>query len=111
MFFSLTETGRPHSSISPSDRSSNPAIIRRVVLLPQPDGPRKEKHSPSRTVRLKSLTAVMVPNFLVVKRLVTCRSTIWSVTFYTPFLSLVIWVTMKLQMMMMQMATAASAEA
>lgn len=39
--------GLPQRWISPSDRSSNPAIMRRVVVLPQPDGPRKEKHSPS----------------------------------------------------------------
>ena len=55
--------------MAPSLRSSKPAIIRRVVDLPQPEGPRKEKHS--WTARLKSSTATMSPNVLVVKRLVT----------------------------------------
>ena len=70
-FLLLMLTGRPHRWISPSLRSSNPAIMRSVVVLPQPLGPRKEKHSPSLMVRLKSLTAVTVPSVLVVNCLVT----------------------------------------
>ena len=70
-FLRLMLTGRPHRWISPSLRSSNPAIMRSVVVLPQPLGPRKEKHSPSLMVRLKSLTAVTVPSVLVVNCLVT----------------------------------------
>ena len=39
-------TSRPRSSIRPPVGSSNPPIIRRVVVLPQPDGPSSEKNSP-----------------------------------------------------------------
>lgn len=35
---------------------SKPAIIRRTVVLPQPDGPRKETNSPFSIVMLKFLT-------------------------------------------------------
>ena len=38
----------PSSRISPSGGCSKPAIIRRVVVLPQPDGPSIEKNSPRR---------------------------------------------------------------
>ena len=79
------ETGRPHKWISPSDKSSNPAIIRSVVVLPQPEGPRKEKHSPSLMERLKSLTAVTVPSVFVVNLFVTCFSMIWSSMVTRPF--------------------------
>ena len=106
------ETGCPHRWISPSDKSSKPAIIRRVVVFPQPEGPKNEKHSPSWILRLKSFTAVTVPRVLVVKRLVTCFKMIWSsAMFYTPFLSLVIWVTIKLQTIMIRIAMAARADA
>jgi len=40
-------TSRPRSSIRPEVGASNPPIIRRVVVLPQPDGPRSEKNSPA----------------------------------------------------------------
>ena len=36
----------PSSRIWPEVGSSNPAIIRSVVVLPQPDGPSSEKNSP-----------------------------------------------------------------
>ena len=39
-------TSRPRSSIGPLVGRSKPPIIRRVVVLPQPDGPRSEKNSP-----------------------------------------------------------------
>ena len=35
--------------------SSSPAIIRSVVVLPQPDGPSMTKNSPSATMKLESL--------------------------------------------------------
>src|SRR5215216_6758928 len=38
---------RPCSRIWPLVGSSKPAIMRRVVVLPQPDGPSREKNSPS----------------------------------------------------------------
>ena len=43
--------------------------MRRVVVLPQPEGPRREKNSPSATVKSMSSTATTSP-----KRLVTPRS-------------------------------------
>ena len=39
-------TSRPRSRIRPPLGSSKPPIIRSVVVLPQPDGPRSEKNSP-----------------------------------------------------------------
>src|SRR4051812_49312452 len=39
------ETSLPSSLIWPSVGCSNPAIMRRVVVLPQPDGPSIEKNS------------------------------------------------------------------
>src|SRR3989338_4653343 len=44
--------------------SSRPAIMRRVVVLPQPEGPSKTTNSPSWMLRETSLTAVTSPNFL-----------------------------------------------
>src|SRR5689334_9194558 len=52
----------PSSLIAPLDGSRKPAIICNVVVLPQPDGPRKEMNSPLATVRLNSSTAVVGPN-------------------------------------------------
>src|SRR5690606_21258089 len=51
-------TERPRSSTSPESGSSNPAIILRVVVLPQPDGPRRAKNSPSSMVNDTSSTAL-----------------------------------------------------
>src|SRR5215208_4989544 len=41
---------------------SKPAIMRSVVVFPQPEGPRKETNSPFSTSRLKSCTAYESPN-------------------------------------------------
>src|SRR5256885_15946183 len=38
--------------------------MRRVVVLPQPDGPTRTMNSPASTVRFRSSTAVSVPNSL-----------------------------------------------
>ena len=46
---------------SPLDISSSPAIILKVVDLPQPDGPTKTMNSLSSISKLKSLTAVTSP--------------------------------------------------
>lgn len=48
----------PFNRISPEEGRSNPAIIRRVVVFPQPDGPRKVTNSPRFTVKEKSETAL-----------------------------------------------------
>ena len=50
-------TSTPWSRTRPSVGSSKPAIIRRVVVLPEPDGPSIEKNSPSRTSRSTWSTA------------------------------------------------------
>ena len=60
----------PSIRISPSVGSSNPAIIRSSVVLPQPDGPSSTKNSPAMISRLTLSTAATLP-----KRLVTLR--IW----------------------------------
>ncbi len=41
---------RPPIRMSPASTVSKPPITRRVVVLPQPDGPRSEKNSPARTL-------------------------------------------------------------
>src|SRR5450432_938624 len=51
------ETSSPSSNILPEVGSSRPAIIRSVVVLPQPDGPRRQKNSPSLTVNDEFFTA------------------------------------------------------
>ena len=48
-------TTRPSMRISPAVGSSKPAIMRSVVVLPQPDGPTNTTNSPSSMVKLKSL--------------------------------------------------------
>src|ERR1035437_3811118 len=49
-------TTRSPIKISPAEISSRPAIRRRVVDLPQPEGPTSTRNSLSRTSRLTSLT-------------------------------------------------------
>src|SRR6266576_209004 len=52
-------TSWPCSRITPWVGSSKPAIIRIVVVLPQPDGPSREKNSPSRMSRSIPATALI----------------------------------------------------
>ncbi len=49
------ETSSPASSIVPSSGASNPAIIRSVVVLPEPDGPSIVKNSPAGDVEVDSV--------------------------------------------------------
>ncbi len=51
------ETSTPSSRMAPSVGLSKPAIIRNVVVFPQPDGPSSEKNSPEAMVKSASLTA------------------------------------------------------
>jgi hypothetical protein len=44
----------------------NPAIIRRSVVLPHPDGPRRKKRSPELICRSTPATAVVVPYFFTI---------------------------------------------
>src|SRR5437762_13934820 len=68
----------------PELSSSRPAISRRVVDLPQPDGPTRTRNSLSLTLMFTSLTAVTSPNRLVTWSRVTLA--IGSV-----FLPLILW--------------------
>src|ERR1700675_4190063 len=60
----LKLTSSPRSRMRPDVGSSRPAIIRNVVVLPQPEGPSRQKKSPSGTVNVESRTAVNAPNDL-----------------------------------------------
>ena len=48
--------------MSPDEISSRPAIMRSVVVLPQPDGPTKTMNSRSRMSRFTSFTAWTAPS-------------------------------------------------
>ena len=50
---------------------SNPAIIRSVVVLPQPEGPSRAKNSPSPISRSMSSTAVTSPKRFVMPAMLT----------------------------------------
>src|SRR5574337_663291 len=68
---------RPVTSCSPMNTRpesgcSNPAIIRSVVVLPHPDGPRSVRSSAGCTVRLTSRTAYTSPFTRWANRLDTC---------------------------------------
>ncbi len=60
-FGALLVMSLPSTVIVPDVGFSNPAIIRSVVVLPQPDGPRNDTNSPRATSRLKSATAATPP--------------------------------------------------
>ena len=51
----------PSISIVPSDGGMKPAIMRSVVVLPQPDGPSSETNSPFTSSSEKSATASKLP--------------------------------------------------
>ena len=67
-------TSSPPRWTRPAVGSSNPPIMRSVVVLPQPDGPSIAKKLPRGISRSSSSTAVMSPN-----RLVTLRSAMSAV--------------------------------
>src|SRR6185503_10344617 len=54
----------PSTVIVPEVGFSKPAIIRSVVVLPQPDGPRNETNSPRSAASEKSCTAAVSPKAL-----------------------------------------------
>src|SRR5256885_349797 len=57
--------GRPLTETSPASPSSSPAIIRSVVVLPHPLGPRSVTHSPSCTSKVTASTASTSPKRLL----------------------------------------------
>ena len=54
-------TSRPSMRIVPALGISKPAIMRSVVVLPQPEGPRNETNSPRAIDRSKFRTTVLAP--------------------------------------------------
>src|SRR5215831_2074326 len=52
-------TTSPPMAIAPEVGSSSPAIIRRAVVFPQPDGPTRTMKSPSAMVQVSASTAVV----------------------------------------------------
>ena len=69
-------TSSPASVTLPMVGTSKPAIMRSVVVLPQPDGPSIEKNSPSRMFRSMLFTTTFSPNALVTPLSTMCPSTI-----------------------------------
>src|SRR4029079_10272749 len=57
-------TSLPRSRIEPSSGSSKPPIIRSVVVLPHPDGPRSAKKEPAGISSEMPFTAVTPSNAL-----------------------------------------------
>src|SRR5215471_7447243 len=55
-------TSSRSSRMRPEVGSSSPAIIRNVVVLPQPDGPKMTKNEPCSTVKFTPFTALNAPN-------------------------------------------------
>ena len=55
----------PPMRMRPTSGRTKPAIMRSVVVLPQPDGPRREKNSPSSTRSETSSTASVSPKRFV----------------------------------------------
>ena len=51
------ETNRSERKICPERTGSKPAIALKTVVLPQPDGPRRQRISPSRMEKETSLIA------------------------------------------------------
>src|SRR3954454_23995805 len=69
------ETTRSPTAISPADGSTNPAISRSVVVLPQPDGPSRHTSSPCSMRSDTSSTTACFPYRLVSPRSSTDATT------------------------------------
>ena len=67
-------TSRPSRRTRPTEGSSKPAIMRKVVVLPHPDGPSIVKNSPLRIVRSRSRTTGLSPNRFVTESRTMCPS-------------------------------------
>src|SRR3954447_3081503 len=72
----LKVTSSSPRKIRPEVGSSRPAIMRSVVVLPQPEGPSRQKNSPSFTLKVESFTATKSANALC--RFSTRISAIWT---------------------------------
>src|SRR5689334_993700 len=60
----------------PAVGDSSPAIMRSVVVLPQPDGPRRTTNSPLWICRSSAATATVPPNRFSMPRSWICASAI-----------------------------------
>src|SRR3954466_5422873 len=69
LFGGTPTTSSPRRRMSPASGSSNPATMRIVVVLPQPDGPSSVRNSPSRMSIVRSSTAVTSPKRFVTPRI------------------------------------------
>src|SRR5205807_9825151 len=58
-------------------------ILRSVVVLPQPEGPSRQRNSPSSTVKLAALTAWKSPKDLSSASTLICAIPPYSLTFET----------------------------
>src|SRR6185437_13327454 len=58
----------PAMMTSPALARSSPAMMRKVVVLPHPEGPNRQTTSPAETLRLTFLTAVNAPKLFVTPR-------------------------------------------
>src|SRR5690606_24453667 len=58
-------TSSPPIRMLPEVGVSRPAIMRRLVVFPQPEGPSRQTNSPSPMSKLTSLTALNSPKLLV----------------------------------------------
>src|SRR6201747_2374184 len=74
-----SRASRPNSRASPEVGRSRPPIMRRVVVLPAPFGPRKPVIDPGFRANERSDTAARAPKFLV-----TARNVTGSATFVAP---------------------------
>ena len=59
----LTRSGAGSKSMAPSVGRSRPPSMRKIVVLPQPDGPSSATKAPGSTVRLRSRTACTAPKW------------------------------------------------
>ena len=57
----VANTGLPSMRISPDSGCSSPAMARRVVVFPQPEGPSSVRCSPAATVKETPRTAGTLP--------------------------------------------------
>src|SRR5690349_2553726 len=71
--------GEPAMRISPEVGGSKPAIIRSVVVLPEPEAPSRVRNSPAAMSSVRSSTAAKSPNRLVSRRssMIGSRSVSW----------------------------------
>jgi hypothetical protein len=72
---STVATSRPSTTIRPLVASIIRLIMRRVVVLPQPDGPTRTVRSPSGTSRstLSTATVPLGNRFVTDSKLINCR--------------------------------------